>query len=226
MRILFVGNSYTYYNDLPALFEKLANTNGHAVTVDSVTCGGRMLVEYLDKPDEYTEHLHELSQSGAFDVCVLQEQSILPIVDYGKFLDGVLRLVRKLGQVSDRFILYATWGRKEGNSKLSENGWTRESMTEQLLNAYESARETAVKAYQKQITVSPVGKYFLEVNRIEPALELFNPDMTHPSYYGSCLAALTHYVAVFGHYPQNTEILELPEWISDLFVKVIQGKQE
>ena len=33
MKILFIGNSYTYYNDLPAILKALAEENGKAVEV-------------------------------------------------------------------------------------------------------------------------------------------------------------------------------------------------
>ena len=42
MNILFIGNSYTYFSDLPVLFSSLCAANGHKVRVDSVICGGRL----------------------------------------------------------------------------------------------------------------------------------------------------------------------------------------
>ena len=36
MNVLFIGNSYTYFNDMPALFAELAN-----LAVSSVTRGRR-----------------------------------------------------------------------------------------------------------------------------------------------------------------------------------------
>ena len=42
LNILFIGNSYTYFSDLPTLFSSLCAANGQDVRVDSVTCGGRL----------------------------------------------------------------------------------------------------------------------------------------------------------------------------------------
>ena len=61
MKILFVGNSYTYYNDMPKLLEGLANANGHPAEVFAVTKGGRKLHQHLDVEDEYSRPLVELS---------------------------------------------------------------------------------------------------------------------------------------------------------------------
>jgi len=39
-RILFIGNSYSYTNDLPGMFTKLANSGGHQVeTGMAAQCG-------------------------------------------------------------------------------------------------------------------------------------------------------------------------------------------
>lgn len=46
-RVLFVGNSLTYYNDMPQLFAGIANDKGYRVEVDSYTVGGTGLAEML-----------------------------------------------------------------------------------------------------------------------------------------------------------------------------------
>src|SRR5256886_16886659 len=39
-RVLFIGNSYTYVNDLPAMFAQLAQSGGHRVETGMVAVGG------------------------------------------------------------------------------------------------------------------------------------------------------------------------------------------
>ena len=46
-RVFFVGNSLTYYNDMPSLFAGIANDKGYRVEVDSYTVGGTGLAEML-----------------------------------------------------------------------------------------------------------------------------------------------------------------------------------
>ena len=48
MNILFIGNSYTYYNDLPEIFKKLARSGGYNVYQDSLTSGGYSLLKHAD----------------------------------------------------------------------------------------------------------------------------------------------------------------------------------
>ena len=205
MNILFIGNSYTYFNDLPALFAALANENGHPVTTHSVTQGGRKLCQFLCADDVYTKQLAEvLAQNPPFDAAVLQEQSLLPYRDYDAFFSGashVAKTVRDAGTA--RVVFYATWGRQPGCPTLDEMGWTHDSMTEGLASAYSRAAE-ALGA-----EVAHVGYGFREILRQHPEIGLYDSDGSHPSYAGSCLAAMTVYRTVFGEAPRTAECFAL-----------------
>ena len=71
MNVLFIGNSYTYYNDMPLLFERLANSNHKNVTVFSITQGGRQLESYTDTSAATTMALDALLERQTFDVCFI-----------------------------------------------------------------------------------------------------------------------------------------------------------
>ena len=64
MKILFIGNSYTYFNDMPRLLEQLMRDNGIDVTVDSVTKGGRKLFENLQANDENSEKINVFNEKS------------------------------------------------------------------------------------------------------------------------------------------------------------------
>jgi len=87
MKVLFVGNSYTYFNDMPKIFENLALENGKRISVDSVTKGGRKLYQNLEPQDEYHQKIVDLCKENAYDVLILQEQSYFPLVDFEKFCE-------------------------------------------------------------------------------------------------------------------------------------------
>jgi len=203
MNILFVGNSYTYVNDLEQLVQGLCRENGMDVHAYRVTKGGRKLISHMDCEDETTKKLEAALRERHYDVCFIQEQSLLPITDYDTFLAGVTHVMRMAKLQADKFLLYATWARKEGSPDLEVYGWTPESMTRLLQEAYEKAGKTL------DIPVSPAGVSFWKAICAHPELELHHPDMTHPSYLGSCLAALTHYHTLFGKFPEHTDSLNL-----------------
>ena len=203
MHVLFIGNSYTYYHDMPTLFEKLALDNQKEVTVHSVTAGGRKLTDYMDSTDETTMALEALLAEHTFDVCFIQEQSLRPAADFNRFMEGLDYVVNKLKDRVDVLIMYATWGRKDGSEALFTHNWTPQSMTNLLADAYQAA------AKQYHARVSPVGRCFLTIVQTHPEIDLYDPDKSHPSYQGSCLAALTHYYALWGSFPENTDSLTL-----------------
>lgn len=216
MNILFIGNSYTYFNDMPMLFKALSEENSKAVNVYSVTHGGHKLYEYARGDDEYTKKIAELLKEYSFDICFLQEQSVLPIKDYELFEAGLTELKEKLSGSVKKFILYQTWGRAEGNAMLEELGMTNKEMTEALVSAYDKA------AKKLNAEVSPVGESFYAVYSGANDINLYNDDLTHSSYKGSCLAALVHYKTVFGSFPENTDSLELMEEELLVFKKVLK----
>ncbi|MBQ9805158.1 MAG: hypothetical protein IJW49_01425 [Clostridia bacterium] len=193
MNILFVGNSYTYFNDMPKIFEKLALENGKDAVVDSVTKGGRRLYENLVPEDEYHQRIVGLCSEKQYDVLILQEQSYFALVDYERFLEGLSGLMKLVG--AKRTVFYATWGRKEGCPLLDELGLTRAEMGAKLEEAYKKAAETL------GAQLSPVGRAFQALCDIAPESELYMPDLSHPSLLGSTLAALVHYQTVFGEAP-------------------------
>ena len=220
MNILFIGNSYTYFSDLPALFASLCAANGQDVRVDAVTCGGRKLYENLNEfcsdlnpDDEYAKKIGELVDGVEYDVLFLQEQSCLPILNPEAFFAGVVGLSSVIG--AWRTVLYATWGRADGSDTLDHYGWTRESMTKGLYESYCAAAEIA------HAEVSPVGLCFAALTDRHPHINLYDPDKSHPSYAGSCVAALCHYKTVFGDMPADLSALNLAPALADTIAAAV-----
>ena len=201
MKVLFIGNSYTFFNDMPTLLESLAGENSKELTQDSVTKGGRRLYENLEEGDEHGERIKALVSENDYDALILQEQSFLAIVDYKAFLGGIRDLVALVK--AKRNILYATWGRKTGSEKLTELELTSEEMTNKLTEAYISA------AKHVNAEISHVGKTFLKISKAMPDLEIYKPDLSHPSYLGSVVAAICHYRTLFGEMPKSVDCFEL-----------------
>lgn len=220
MRILFIGNSYTYYNDLPHIFEKLALDSALDVTVDSVTRGGWFLHKYLDVENEHAAKLRELVSRQHYDVCVLQEQSLAPAIGFPVFQDGVMRITQFLSSAADRFVLYATWGRKEGHPALAEHGLSTVSMMEALEESY------CRIGGRIGADVALVGRNFASVQKALPDLELYDPDRTHPSYAGSCVAALTLYRCIFGGLPTDTGSLRLDKADLEAILELVANQRK
>lgn len=216
MKILFIGNSYTYYNDMPKIFESLARDNGKSVAVFSVTKGGRKLVAYENNEDPITVELDSQIKANHFDFCFIQEQSILPATDPDTFLKGVEIVVQKLKGHAEKLVMYQTWGRKEGSETLEKHRWSTKAMTELLAESYQMV------ANRYNALISPVGYSFLKITEQNPEINLHNPDLSHPSYEGSCLSALTHYCTVFGEIPSDTGALSLSTDVINAFLETVR----
>lgn len=200
MKILFIGNSYTFYNDMPKMLSELGIENGKELEVDSVTRGGRKLYENLASGDEHNSKILELIAKKSYDVLILQEQSYFALIDYAEFERGARELIELVG--AKRVILYATWGRKAGCDLLPKYGWSSAEMGEKLFAAYSSAAKVC------GAEVSPVGLCFNKINA-GGGLELYNPDLSHPSKAGTALGVLCHYKRIFGEMPESYESLGL-----------------
>ena len=70
MRVLFIGNSHTYFNDMPEIFAELARKKGIACEVTMITHGGWFLHQHQKEPEVRFNILY-----GNYDYVVLQEHA-------------------------------------------------------------------------------------------------------------------------------------------------------
>lgn len=201
MKVLMLGNSYTYFFDMPKILQALFDENGVDAKVDSITAGGRVLWQNLDENDPLHKEIVAKCAENTYDVLILQEQSSNAMEYYREFLHGVCGCVELVKPA--KTVLYATWGRREGCDLLDEFGWTNQTMTEGLAAAYDAA------ARKVGGECAHVGKCFYEIRRACPGIELYDPDHSHPSYVGSCVAALTIYKKLTGSLPAKTACLNV-----------------
>lgn len=185
MKVLFIGNSYTYFNDLPALFCRVCRENGIEAEADSVTAGGYTLGQYLLKDNEYGIKAKELLEKEKYDFVVLQEQSVRPASEPGRFFEDAGELIKLIKKNGAKPALYETWARADGSAVLTELGWDGDTMQEKLRRSYEKA------ATDNKAVVVYAGEKLREAyKRGEP---VYDPDGSHPSPLGSQIAAEEFY---------------------------------
>lgn len=192
--ILFIGNSYTYVNNLPEMVRQMGLTMGDTIFVDSSTPGG------------YTYQLHTTDantiakiKQQQWDYVVLQEQSQLPSlspafvnvnsVPYALMLDSMI----KANNACTKTIFYMTWGRKYGDGSNCASYppvCTYAGMQQRLKESYLLFSDTC------KAVAAPVGIAFKNYIAIDTLLDLYSPDFSHPSLAGSFLAAATIYSTI------------------------------
>lgn len=196
-RVLFIGNSFTYYNDMNqpnGIFARIAKKAGYSgIKVTTVYKGGYYLHQFLDDSDSYGHQvLTLLGSSTKFDIVILQEQSANPIADPGDFYESCRRFKELIDKNGAEMWLYSTWGYKTGHSGLGTYGPTTEAMEMKLRAAYTAiAEELGVK-------VGYAGAAMTKCFRDHPEIDLYNSDLKHPSAAGSHLIAWTLFGTIFG----------------------------
>jgi hypothetical protein len=193
LSILFIGNSFTYVNNLPDLFTKLAASGGHPVKTDMYAPGGYRLMQHMTDP-AVTQKLIDKK----WDYVVLQEQSQVPAIENEKnsgmypAVRGFNERIKTSGAVP---VLYMTWGRKNGCPEIgcADYGSMQEKLTEGYMGI---ARELSME-------VAPVGVAWKTAHERSPSLELWADDGIHPSLAGSYLAAAVFYSLLFQKTPEG-----------------------
>lgn len=197
-KVLFIGNSFTYYHDMDQLFASLVKAAGYDAQVERITIGAHNLSRFADPSDEGGVMVEAaLTAHGDYDIIVLQEQSTRPITNPDLFEDGVTRLCGRIRETQKncQIYLYATWGYPK---QAAVRGQTIPEMEAQLRAAYTSV------ANKLGVRVSPVGEAFSKVYSENRSINLYAEDQLHPSYAGSYLAACVHAAKLLGIDPRGS----------------------
>lgn len=186
-KILFIGNSYTYYNDMPDILSGIAASVGYEAEVCAITKGGEKLLGHVCMDGETYPRIKETLEQSRFDFAVLQEQSLRPMLDPELFFEGGMKLSALISGRVDNIVLYATWARRWDSEFFGDHPMKTSEMTERLDSAYSHLGELI------GARVAHVGCAFERVG----SDRLYADDASHPSYSGSCLAALILFRAIF-----------------------------
>ena len=193
LRILFIGNSYTYVNDLPHLFAELANAGQHKVKTDMGAQGGFTLSAHLNS----TQTLEKIN-SVKWDWVVLQEQSQIPSVEQVRtkaMYPAAISLVEKVRETGATPIFFETWAHRDG--------WKQQGLIDYESMQLEIHRGYTGIAQELKVSVAPVGYTWLQVRRQDPQLDLWQQDGSHPNQAGSYLAACVIYAAIYRQSPEG-----------------------
>lgn len=195
LNVLFLGNSYTAYNDLPRLTSRLAASAGDSLAVDRNTPGGFTLEGHTTNTAS-----QNLIADGGWDVVVLQEQSQRPSFPDGQVATEVVPYAEELidsiraADACAQPMFYMTWGRENGDAS-NCTVWppvcTYEGMDSLLRLRYLQMADSF------DAEVSPVGVVWRALRRNHPTIDLYTSDGSHPSFAGSYAAAVTFYTVLF-----------------------------
>ncbi|MDO9020682.1 MAG: SGNH/GDSL hydrolase family protein [Deltaproteobacteria bacterium] len=192
LRVLFVGNSYTFYNDLPALIARMGAAaaragRGPEIAVDTVTVGGASMRNHWD-----TGTAPARIMVGSWDAVVLQGQSVEPVLNPSEFRTYSLRLGGLASTHGARPVFFATWPRRAGDALYAQpwSGGTPQGFNTRMHAAYSEV------AAMTSGGLAAVGNAWMRALDARPTIDLYDPDGSHPSAAGSWLAACVLYRAL------------------------------
>ena len=168
MRVLFVGNSHTYFHDMPHTFARMyAQLSGETPEVAMLAYSNRSLAWHRE---EYFSLRFALLY-GRYDYCVLQQQAH-PFPDEELTRQSILRILSLCEAANTKPVLMMTW---------AEQAYPEHFLPMKRFYTAISAETGALFA--------PVGELFEEIRRTHPEIELYWHDGEHASAYGDYLIA-------------------------------------
>lgn len=188
LRVLFVGNSYTFTSNMPHLVSLISNKTNTKLITSKSTAGGATL------KDHWT-HKKGLStkkdiKNGNYDVVIIQEHSMGTIEKKADFLDYSKKFCDLIKSTGAKPYLFVTWALKK----------------------VPQYQDTITKVYKEAAQLNNcnlilVGEAWQLAYRLRPDIELFKQDGTHPSDLGAFLTA-----CVFVNTLSTKITKKLPNW--------------
>lgn len=166
MRTLFIGNSHTYYNDMPAIFREICSENGIDMQVTMLTKGGMGLDYHAENEQTRFNILF-----GDYDFVILQHVAH-PMGEFEVMQEAADKIMSWVGQTSAIPCYFMTW--------TEENN---EQFQQEMSSRYRKLGE------RHNCLVAPVGEKWWERIHEDPSEDLYFEDRRHASPAGSKLAA-------------------------------------
>ncbi|QDA56880.1 SGNH/GDSL hydrolase family protein [Thermomonas aquatica] len=186
-RVLLVGNSLIYTNNLPALLRAVGASQGTPIATETYASPGGTLAERWKQG-----HVAEALRKQAFDAVILQEQggnlaacmaspeqqATAPCMASIRAQVGIA----KLAQLQHaKVMLFATWG--------PDQRWQGRL-----------DRSTRLLAGKSMASVFDAAAALRALHKAQPGIDLY-PDGTHPSTQASLMLALALYRDITGTPP-------------------------
>jgi hypothetical protein len=191
LKVLFVGNSFTYFYNLPQVVSALTEESGLALMSRQSTVGGSNLEQHWK--EERGTQTRQLIPSENWDYVVFNNHSMSAIADSSAFMEYGQKFAELVHEQGGQAIFIMTW-------------------------AYDSnplMQEPVARAYRKLATETqsicfPAGLLFAAARQLRPELNLFFDDK-HPSELGTYMLGLA-----FCRFFTGQKVSGLPERVTTI----------
>jgi hypothetical protein len=199
LKVLFIGNSHTYFNDMPHLFAKMCSAlTGEQTDVTMLAYSNRRLDWHCE---EYFSVRFALLY-GQYDYCVIQQFGH-PVPSIGETEPPLEKLVRFCERVGTKPVLYMTWAKRDESEK-----------AELISGIYRTLAE------RHHTLLAPFAESFEALRTDHPEIDLYWFDGSHASPYGDYLIAAT-FAALL---TERVDLSAIPDTILDFRVRFQKGQ--
>ena len=194
-KVLFIGNSYTYTNNMPLILQNMAAAMGDTLVYDESDPGGYTLNQHSTYATTITKIF-----SNQWDVVVIHEQSQMPSFPPAQVMTDVYPYATRLDSMvhandtCTQTMFMMTWGHANGDP-MNCPGYpaicTYDGMQQRLRESYMEMGAT------NHAAVAPVGMAFKIMIDSAYSPWLISADSSHPVVAGSYLEAAVLYGSIF-----------------------------
>ncbi|HEY7090100.1 MAG TPA: hypothetical protein VH518_18530 [Tepidisphaeraceae bacterium] len=182
VRILFIGNSYTFFNGgVDRMLTELAAQRGKTIECVPVVSGGRSLAWHWEQSDA-----RAMIARGKWDWVVLQDYSTQPLKHPDEMAEAIRNFDRAIKAAGAKTALFMTWARESGPEDQPQ-----------------IAAEYLSLGNELGATVVPVGLAWQRAREEMRDQELYRFDGSHPTAEGTYLAACCFQVALLHGDPRG-----------------------
>jgi len=166
LNILFVGNSHTYFNDMPLMVQRRAVDEGLHCKVTMIAHGGWFLSQHAAEPDVRFNILY-----GKYDYVVLQEHAH-PFGPEEDFLNASMTLNDMIREAGSTPVIYECWAKKDEPEVQNHMNEVHQHVAQEI-----------------GALLAPVGENWWSYKHSWPDIEMYAEDGVHASPAGSDFAA-------------------------------------
>ena len=192
LKVLCLGNSFTYYLGCPALLKEIAWKEGHYLDMAASLKGSWSMGLHLSL-ETTDDHVAE----GGYDYMILQDQSQAP-ARVGKDRKEYDNLIRNMAAMAAKVRTNAPECKA-----IVENTWAYAKNDFGGFGSFEAFDKYGKKGAKLMAKatgnaeVSPIAEAFAKVRKERPDINLYHTDNHHQSLYGSYLKSCVNYLVIF-----------------------------
>ena len=184
--ILFIGNRFTFYWNLPLVVESMTNEREYNFNITQSTASGSSLKDHWFQ--NYKLKSKMLIGSGKYDRVVIQDHSLNPLINPVESKIYVTKFIEWVKANNGIPYIYATWI----YDGISSNNYD-------VLDPVQSALKSVIDG--TGAIMVPVDQAFRIFQNRYPNIPIFMSDNKHPSPIGTYLAACVYFRIFTGESP-------------------------